>query len=135
MLLSMSSDDFPFAFASTWIASWNARDVAAIVAHFHDGCIFESPIAQTITGQARLTGKEALEQYWAAAMSRITSLNFTLDDWSWDPARRILTVFYTSVVDGSTTSCAEQMVFDADGRQRVGRAYYGATTAEGRSAY
>ena len=131
MLPPIASSEFPFAFASQWIANWNARDVAAVLAHFRDDCVFESPIAQTVVGKARLTGKRALEDYWRAALSRIGTLRFTLDDWSWDPARRILTVFHTSRVDGRTTACAEQMTFDAEGRQCLGRAYYGAVGTGG----
>lgn len=126
MLPPIASPEFPHAFASQWIANWNARNIAAVLSHFRDDCVFESPIARTIVGTARLAGKRALEEYWVAASARIASLHFTLDDWSWDPVRRILTVFYTSRVDGRTTSCAEQMSFDADGRQQLGRAYYGA---------
>ena len=127
----IASSEFPRAFAAQWIANWNARDIAAVLAHFRDDCVFESPIAQTVVGTARLTGKRALEDYWRAALSRIGSLHLRLDDWSWNPVRRILTVFYTSRVDGRTTSCAEQMSFDADGRQRLGRAYYGAVGTGG----
>lgn len=126
MLPPRTAPDFPLSFAAQWVANWNARDVAAVLSHFREDCVFESPIAQTVTGQARLEGKRALEQYWRAALDRIGSLHFTLDDWSWDPVRRILTVFYTSIADGRTTSCAEQMIFDAQGMQKLGRAYYGA---------
>ena len=48
----LTSPDFPSAFAAQWIANWNARDAEAVLAHFADDCVFESPIAQTITGEA-----------------------------------------------------------------------------------
>ena len=125
MLPLISSAEFPFAFATQWIANWNARDVTAVLSHFRDDCIFESPIAEKITGRGRLVGKEELQKYWDGALSRIDVLRFTLDDCIWDPVRRTLVVAYTSLVDGRVTSCCEMMVFDAGGRQTTGKAYYG----------
>ncbi len=122
----LSSPEFPHAFATEWIANWNARDVAAVVSHFRDDCLFESPIAEKITGKPRLEGKVELQEYWETALSGIRSLHFTLEDCVWDPGRRTLVVVYTSLVDGRVTACTELMVFDADGRQYFGKAYYGA---------
>ena len=125
MLPLISSAEFPLAFATQWIANWNARNVTAVLSHFHDDCIFESPIAANITGRGRLVGKEELQKYWNAALARIDVLRFSLDDCIWDPVRRTLVVAYTSLVDGRVTSCCEMMVFDAGGRQTTGKAYYG----------
>jgi ketosteroid isomerase-like protein len=126
MITSIETPGFADAFASAWIANWNARNVDAVLAHFADACTFESPIAEAVTGTARLHGKEALRNYWTAALARIGRLVFTLDDVSWDAERRILTVFYTSDTDGNRKANAEKMVFDAAGRQISGQAYYGA---------
>ena len=54
----LTSPYFPATFAAAWIANWNARDVEAVLAHFADDCVFESPVAQTVTGEARLAGKD-----------------------------------------------------------------------------
>lgn len=121
----ISSAEFPLAFATQWIANWNARNVTAVLSHFRDDCIFESPIAEKITGRGRLVGKEELQKYWNEALARIDVLRFTLDDCIWDPVRRTLVVAYTSLVDGRVTSCCEMMVFDPGGRQTTGKAYYG----------
>ena len=128
MLPSLSSPEFPHAFAKTWIANWNARDVTAVLSHFRDDCSFESPIAQKVTGQACLDGKAQLRDYWERALSGIKSLRFILDDYVWDSARRTLVVVYRSLVDGRVTCCTELMVFDAAGHQYIGKAYYGAVT-------
>jgi uncharacterized protein (TIGR02246 family) len=131
----LTSPDFPSAFAAQWIANWNARDAEAVLAHFADDCVFESPIAQTITGEAKLIGKDKLRAYWQAALARIPSLHFMLDDVAWDAARRTLAVMYTSRVADRVTACSELMTFDEQGRQTLGRAYYGAVaTGEQRSA-
>ena len=128
MLPKIDSPDFPRAFSESWIANWNRRDVAAVLSHFHPDCTFESPIAQSVVGRSTLKGTAELRRYWDAALSRIKSLKFTLDDLCWDASRRTLVLIYTSLADGRTTSCVEVMSFDDLGRQLVGRAYYGATS-------
>jgi len=131
----MSSPYFPATFAAQWIANWNARDVEAVLSHFADDCVFESPVALTITGEAKLVGKDKLRAYWEAALARIPSMHFTLDDVAWDSGRRTLAVMYTSRVGERVTSSSELMTFDAQGRQTLGRAYYGAVwSGEQRSA-
>ena len=122
----LASPEFPSAFAARWIANWNARDVEAVLSHFADDCAFESPIAQTVTGDAKVVGKAKLRAYWQAALAKYPSLHFTLDDVAWDAQRRTLAVMYTSRVGERVTSCSEVMTFDAQGRQTLGRAYYGA---------
>jgi steroid delta-isomerase len=125
----LASPYFAATFAAQWIANWNARDVEAVLSHFADDCVFESPIAQTVVGEARLVGKAKLRAYWEAALARIPSLHFSLDDVAWDSSRRTLAVMYTSRVDERVTACSELMTFDAQGRQTLGRAYYGAVAA------
>ena len=97
-----------------------------VLSHFRDDCEFETPIAATITNSARLRGKEALRNYWEAALARIKSLHFVLEDYVWDQEQRRLVVVYRSHTDGRVTSCVELMQFDPDGKQIYGRAYYGA---------
>jgi ketosteroid isomerase-like protein len=121
-----ASPDFPAAFAAQWIANWNARDVEAVLSHFRDDCVFVSPVAQAVVGTARIEGKAALRDYWTAALQKHASLHFTLDDFAWDAARRTLAVMYISRVGERITSCSELMTFDSEGRQTLGRAYYGA---------
>ncbi len=123
------SPEFPSAFAAAWIANWNARDVEAVLAHFRDDCVFVSPVAQAVVGTSRIEGKPALRAYWVAALEKHPSLHFTLDDFAWDGARRILTVVYTSHTPDRVMAAAETMSFDEQGRQTIGRAYYGAVAA------
>src|SRR5262249_55251964 len=118
--------EFAAAFATQWIANWNARRVADVLSHFRDDCEFESPIAAALTGSARVHGKEALRSYWEAALARVKSLHFILEDYVWDQEQRRLVVVYRSEADGRITSSAELMQFDPDGKQIYGRAYSGA---------
>jgi len=128
MLPEINNPDFPRVFSESWIANWNRRDVAAVLSHFHPDCMFESPIAKSVVGRNWLNGTAELRSYWEAALSRVQSLKFTLDDLCWDASRRTLVVLYTSLIDGRTTACTEVMCFDDLGRQLIGRAYYGATS-------
>jgi hypothetical protein len=44
------------AFARRWIADWNAHDLDAILAHYAPDAEFLSPVAQRVTGAARVIG-------------------------------------------------------------------------------
>jgi ketosteroid isomerase-like protein len=35
----------PVAFGNEWMRAWNAHDVEAVLAHFHDDVVFSSPVA------------------------------------------------------------------------------------------
>lgn len=71
----------PIGFARAWIDAWNARDVDAVLAHFHENAEFSSPVALRLGhGTAgRVCGKEALRRYWTDALSRNPHLRFELE--------------------------------------------------------
>jgi SnoaL-like protein len=128
MLQLHSANNFSFQFSSKWIENWNNRDIDAVISHFTNDCTFESPIALELTGRSVLHGKNELRAYWNAAMKRINSLRFTLVSSCWDRMNRTLCVCYLSEVNGFRMPACESMVFDADGMQISGHAYYGAKT-------
>lgn len=113
-------------FAETWIASWNRRDVDAVLAHFADEAQFVSPLAPRFVGRPTLRNKKELEDYWRSALDRISILEFQLDHASWDEKRRELTVVYEANLNGERKRACEIMQFDASGRQIKGEALYGA---------
>jgi len=126
MTASMLGDPaFAQTFAATWINNWNNRDVGAVLAHFTEDCAFESPLAASVVGDPVIRGKAALETYWRAALERVGTLDFELENAVWDPAQRTLVVFYVSRKDGRDTRACEAMIFNEAGRQTAGRAYYG----------
>ena len=48
--LEMPTPD-PEKFADQWVRAWNAHDVEAVLAHFHDDVVFTSPVAaQVLSG-------------------------------------------------------------------------------------
>ena len=102
-------------FAEAWAAAWNARDVERVLSHFAADVSFTSPTALAVAGTGTVLGKEALRNYWTAALSRIQSLRFTLDRIVWDPATRELAIVYESEVNGRRRRVSENLIFGADG--------------------
>ena len=68
------------AFAEMWGAAWNAHDLDAVMALFHDDVIFTSPLALKVVPESEgvLHGKEALRAYWSAALAQVPDLHFEL---------------------------------------------------------
>lgn len=70
----------PTLFAGAWLAAWNAHDLDAVLALFHDDVVFTSPLAGKILPESEgvLTGKQALRAYWSAALAQVPDLHFEL---------------------------------------------------------
>ena len=102
-------------FADEWAASWNRRDVEAVLTHFRDDVTFTSPTALVVVGSATVQGKQALRDYWNAALKRIGSLRFAVDRVLWDGESRELAIVYTATFDGNSRRVAENLKFDAAG--------------------
>jgi hypothetical protein len=70
----------PELFAQRWLAAWNAHDLDAVLALFHDDVVFTSPLAAKVVpaSEGVLRGKEALRAYWSAALARVPDLHFEL---------------------------------------------------------
>jgi len=117
------------AFAESWIAAWNRRDVDAVLAHYGDTAQFISQVASNFVGRPILRDKKELEDYWRAALARISTLEFKLDHAAWDERRRELNVVYEANLNGQRKRACEIMQFDASGRQISGEALYGAVLA------
>lgn len=114
------------AFAESWIAAWNRRDVDAVLAHYSEAGQFVSPMASNVVGRPVLRDKKELEHYWRTALARIASLEFKLDHAAWDEKRRELNVVYEASFNGERKRACEIMQFDVSGRQIRGEALYGA---------
>jgi hypothetical protein len=114
------------AFAESWIAAWNRRDIEAVLAHFAEEAQFVSPVARNLVGHSVLRDKQELRDYWRAALERISVLEFRLDHAAWDERRRELNVVYEANLNGERKRACEIMQFDAAGRRIRGEALYGA---------
>jgi ketosteroid isomerase-like protein len=75
----MSTPD-PQSFAEEWVLAWNAHDVEAVLAHFHDDVLFTSPIAaRVVPGSGGVVrGKQALREYWTTALAGMADLHFEI---------------------------------------------------------
>jgi hypothetical protein len=69
-------------FADDWARAWNAHDVEAVLAHFHDDVVFTSPVAARVLPESEgvVRGKEALRHYWTRALALQSNLHFDVID-------------------------------------------------------
>jgi len=67
-------------FAECWLAAWNAHDLDAVLALFHDDVLFTSPLAARVVPESEglIRGKPALREYWGAALAQMPDLQFEL---------------------------------------------------------
>jgi hypothetical protein len=70
----------PQSFAEAWVRAWNAHDVDAVLAHFHDDVLFTSPVATRVVPDSGgvVRGKEALRHYWTTALAGLPDLHFEI---------------------------------------------------------
>jgi ketosteroid isomerase-like protein len=68
----------PQRFADEWVRAWNAHDVEAVLAHFHDDVVFTSPVAARVLPESQgvVRGKDALRHYWTTALTMLRDLHF-----------------------------------------------------------
>jgi hypothetical protein len=68
----------PRVFADAWVRGWNAHDVDAVLAHFHDDVVFTSPVAARVLPDSGgvVRGKQALGHYWMTALAGMPDLHF-----------------------------------------------------------
>lgn len=108
------------AFATDWIAAWNAHDLERVLAHYTEDVQLTSPYVVRIAGEAsgKLTGKSALRAYWAKALVMVPDLHFTL--------KEVLTgvATVTLVYRGHRGTVAETFQFDDVGRVFAATACY-----------
>ncbi|HZM49688.1 MAG TPA: nuclear transport factor 2 family protein [Vicinamibacteria bacterium] len=120
----MTTDDAR-TFAARWAQAWNSRDIDQVLAHFHDEVVFTSPTALAVMGTPTVRGKESLRAYWTTALSRLTSLRFTVDRVVWDSDSRELAIIYTSETDGKARRVSENLVFNSAGEVVVAEVFHG----------
>ena len=105
------SHDRARAFAADWIAAWNAHDLAAILSHYAPDVVLTSPVAARVTGDATVTGIDALSRYFGRGLELFPSLHFILHDVF--AGHSTLVLIYTNQ---SGTRTAEWMQFSDEGQ-------------------
>jgi len=113
-------------FAREWANAWNRRAVEDVLAHFADDVVFVSPTALVVTGDAVVSGKMALRDYWNRAMGSIQSIRFTVKRVLWDADLRELAFVYVADINGSAKSVSENLVFGAGGLVVSAEVFHGA---------
>jgi hypothetical protein len=68
-------------FCRQWVDAWNAHDVEAVLAHFHEDVVFTSPVAARILPDTAgvVHGKSELRKYWTVALRSVPNLRFVVD--------------------------------------------------------
>jgi len=96
-----------------------------VLEYFADDVEFTSPTAASVVGRFTVQGKEALRTYWATALSRIGSIQFTLDHVVWDAHSRELAIIYTAHIDGRSRRVSENLTFGPDDLVVSGEVFHG----------
>jgi hypothetical protein len=114
---------FAERFAAEWIASWNARDLDRVLAHYAEDFEMSSPMIVRIAGEpsGTLRGKSAVGAYWRKALDMLPDLRF-------EPAcvltgTRSIVIHYKGA---GGRLVAEVLEFDADGSVIRASAHYAA---------
>lgn len=109
------------AFSRQWVRAWNAHDVEAVLAHFHEDVLFTSPVAAQMFPETAgvIRGKPALRRYWTQALERLTDLHFVVEAVSRGIDTIVIT--YRNQNDGLVN---EVLRFDGDGRVVEGHGTY-----------
>ncbi|MDH6197888.1 ketosteroid isomerase-like protein [Mycobacterium frederiksbergense] len=110
----------PQAFAEEWVNAWNAHDIEAVLAHFHQDVVFSSPVAARVLPDSGgvVRGKDALRHYWTTALAGMPDLHFqVLDTYR---GESVLVIHYRNQRGGLVN---EVLLFD-DGLVREGHGTY-----------
>jgi ketosteroid isomerase-like protein len=99
------------AFAATWEQDWNSHDLNRIMSHYRDDIVFRSKKAVSLVGHGEVYGKQALRDYWAAALARQPDLRFRVQDVF--EGHEMLVISYFNHLNVLAT---ETLYFDDEGR-------------------
>lgn len=120
-----TSPDAALDFGRHWAACWSRGDVEAVLSHFAEDCVFESPLAEKHAGQTRLIGKTALRAYWHKAVAAIGALRFEVDFVATAPTRQALTIVYRAHLGERHVHACERLIFGEQGLVVSGMGLYG----------
>jgi ketosteroid isomerase-like protein len=107
-------------FAEAWVTAWNAHDIEAVLAHFHDDVVFTSPVAARVLPESGgvIHGKDALRTYWTTALAGMPDLHFEVIDVY--RGQYTIVIHYRNQRGGLVN---EVLIFDGD-RVREGHGTY-----------
>ena len=67
-------------FAEHWVSAWNRHDLKEVLSHYTDDFEMTTPMIQRMLGieTGTLKGKQAVGDYWRAALQKIPDLRFSI---------------------------------------------------------
>jgi len=67
-------------FAEHWVEAWNKHDLDEVLSHYTSDFEMTSPMIQKLlaTGTGTLKGKQAVGDYWRAAIQKLPDLRFSV---------------------------------------------------------
>jgi ketosteroid isomerase-like protein len=116
----MTTRELADRLAREWVGAWNAHDLDAVLAHYHEDVVFSSPfVAELRGGDGTLHGRDELREYFERALRTFPDLVFT--DLRVTVGATSVCLIYRSV---RGLLAAETMILDDDGRARQVYAHY-----------
>ncbi|MGI3130256.1 nuclear transport factor 2 family protein [Halopseudomonas pachastrellae] len=112
-------------FVEQWARDWNRLDIDAVVAHLSPDARMRSPLAQHLTGQTEVQGKEAITRYWRSAYGSLSAPELQVDAFAWDPEICRLNIWWRAQTASGPTRASELMDFNNAGQIEYGEAFYG----------
>ena len=108
-------------FAAEWIETWNSHDLDRILDHYTDDVEVTTPMIKVALGidDGTLKGKDAVGNYWKAALEKIPDLHFELV--AATQGVDSIALYYKSVMD---KMAVEVMCFDENGKVSKMVAHY-----------
>jgi hypothetical protein len=123
----MLTEQDAFKIAQTWIEDWNRHDLDAIMSHYAEDIVFNSPIIIKLLGnpEGKIQGKSALKDYFAKGLAAYPNLKF-------GPIKILigvnsLVIYYHSIKDLFAAEC---MVINEQGLVTETKAHYSASPSD-----
>jgi ketosteroid isomerase-like protein len=76
----MTEKTFADHFAADWVSAWNTHDLPAIMDHYAENVVFQSPLIVQINNDpsGTISDKKALSDYFSRALNLYPDLHFEL---------------------------------------------------------
>jgi len=85
-------------FALHWVEAWNRHDIDAVLTHYADDFEMTTPMIQRVLGieSGTLQGKQAVGDYWRAALRKVPDLTFSVIDVA--SGIEVVSIYYRAVM-------------------------------------
>lgn len=117
----MSPENKAVEFARKWAEAWNAHDIDWIMSHYAENIEHTTPMAVRLLNEpsGTIRGKNALQEYFTAALKRVPDLEFEVVDVL--AGVNSMVVYYKAIFGKMS---AEVLFFDKHGKVTHSYAHY-----------